>query len=586
MIFRCFWAVLLLLAPCLHAVEDVFTVVQRANRKTNAKMIRATAANQNAARPMTPQGGNGDEERYADKRGSYGKGLKQLDTGLVDPVAFKSLVIATQTGLPSDFNKIIMALNPRERGLHSPQAGISYNLWGADNSTFAVPPAPTLVSAQRADEVVELYLMRLTNDVAFSAYATDVVTLAAVANLNTLSDFRGPKIDGEVTPQTLFRSGIPGALEGPYISQFLMRDVVFSDTPFTQRYRVPFSLTEAPPGGQSNTFLTTIDEYKSIQEGRNPTNAIQFDPVFRFIRNGRDLANFVHADPPALPYLYALFILISMAGADANVMQRNNSLVYDQGNPYLTNPTQEQFAEFFVPQIMDQICLACEMGIRAAWYQKWFVQRILRPEEYGFLVQQQVTGAFNYGLNSDIVDNTLVLEAIRDLNALVNDLDPDEGTFLLSQGYPEGAPMHPSYPAGHATCAGACATILKAWFNEDFIMTDPDAPLTGSAQTPAFEASPSVGGDGGGITRTTTSAILTVGGELNKLAANVASGRNFAGVHYRCDMDESLKLGEAMAIAILEDWAYTNNINFAGFSLTKFDGTKITVGGNKRIPLL
>ncbi len=31
--------------------------------------------------------------------------------------------------------------------------------------------------------------------------------------------------------------------------------------------------------------------------------------------------------------------------------------------------------------------------------------------------------------------------------------------------FPEGSPTHPSYGAGHATVAGACVTILKAWFD-------------------------------------------------------------------------------------------------------------------------
>lgn len=580
MIFRLLWAALFLLAPCLQA-ESLYDVVQRANRKTNAKMIRNATANLNAARPLTPQSGNGDEERYADKRGSYGKGLKQLDTGLVDPVAFKSMVYATQTGLPADFNKIIMALDPRERGLHSPQAGISYNLWGVDNSTFSVPPAPTLVSAQRAGEVVELYWERLAADVFFQEYGSTGITLDAIDNLNTLSDFRAPKIDGEVTPQTLFRSSVPGALVGPYVSQFLMRDIIYCDTPIVQRYRVPLAFDEAT---NFNEFMTQVEgdnQYLFIQEGHNPTTAIQFDPVFRYIRNARDLGNFVHKDPPQMPYTYALLILITMAANDpASVLQLNNSLVYDQGNPYLTNPTQEQFAEFFKPQICTMINLAGEMALRAAWYQKWFVQRILRPEEYGFLLHQQVKAVdpINYGLNSEIANNTAMLNAIFAHNAAIN--NPLPGTYLLPQAFPEGAPMHPAYPAGHATCAGACVTILKAWFNEDYVMCQPNPE--NPAQTLAFQAN--VSDDG--ITRATTNDVLTIGGELNKLAANVAMGRNMAGVHYRCDMDESLMLGEKIAIAILEDWAYTNNINFAGFSLTKFDGTKITVGGNKRIPLL
>ncbi len=70
---------------------------------------------------------------------------------------------------------------------------------------------------------------------------------------------------------------------------------------------------------------------------------------------------------------------------------------------------------------------------------------------------------------------------------------------------------------------------------------------------------------------------LTVGGELNKIASNVAQGRNTAGVHWRSDATESLKLGEQIAIGILKDQRACYNEAFNGFSLTKFDGTTITV---------
>ncbi len=70
---------------------------------------------------------------------------------------------------------------------------------------------------------------------------------------------------------------------------------------------------------------------------------------------------------------------------------------------------------------------------------------------------------------------------------------------------------------------------------------------------------------------------LTVGGELNKLASNVALGRNTAGVHWRSDATESMKLGEQLAIGILRDQKSCYNENFGGFSLRKFDGTLVTV---------
>ncbi len=123
--------------------------------------------------------------------------------------------------------------------------------------------------------------------------------------------------------------------------------------------------------------------------------------------------------------------------------------------------------------------------------------------------------------------------------------------------------MHPSYGAGHATVAGASVTILKALFDESFPVSNPVVP-SADGQTLV----PYTGADAN---------QLTVGGELNKLAANVAIGRNLAGVHYRSDYAASLRLGEQVAISILRDQRATFRENFAGFKLTTFDGDKITI---------
>ena len=77
-----------------------------------------------------------------------------------------------------------------------------------------------------------------------------------------------------------------------------------------------------------------------------------------------------------------------------------------------------------------------------------------------------------------------------------------------------------------------------------------------------------------------TGGDLTVGGELNKLANNVAIGRDAAGVHYRQDGVKGLDVGEQQAIALLQDKSRTlNESNFDGFTLTKFNGTRINIKG-------
>lgn len=65
-------------------------------------------------------------------------------------------------------------------------------------------------------------------------------------------------------------------------------------------------------------------------------------------------------------------------------------------------------------------------------------------------------------------------------------------------------------------------------------------------------------------------------GELNKVAANIAIGRNMAGVHWRSDYTQSLLLGEAIAIGILEEQKLCYN-EPGSFTVTRFDGTAVTI---------
>ena len=75
---------------------------------------------------------------------------------------------------------------------------------------------------------------------------------------------------------------------------------------------------------------------------------------------------------------------------------------------------------------------------------------------------------------------------------------------------------------------------------------------------------------------------LTVGNELNKLAANVAQGRNALGIHYRSDYWESLKLGETVALGILQDQKNTFE-EAATWTITKFELGRRTTGSSPLI---
>lgn len=168
------------------------------------------------------------------------------------------------------------------------------------------------------------------------------------------------------------------------------------------------------------------------------------------------------------------------------------------------------------------------------------------------MVHNVVTGAANYPLHGDLVNSQAVKAVFSKY-----------GTYLLPAAYPEGCPQHPSYPEAHGSVAGAGVTVLKAFFDESFVIPNPMV-----AADDGQSLLPYTGSDAGEI---------TVGGELNKVANNVALGRDMAAVHWRSDGFQSLLLGEAVAISILRDQRTTFNEPFDGFTFSKFDGTEITV---------
>jgi hypothetical protein len=166
-------------------------------------------------------------------------------------------------------------------------------------------------------------------------------------------------------------------------------------------------------------------------------------------------------------------------------------------------------------------------ALKAVWFQKWLVHRRLRPEVFAGRVHFHVNGAANYPIHPDVL-NSQALPAVLAAH----------GSHFLPMAFPEGSPTHPAYGAGHATVAGACTTILKAWFKEDTSLVDLEDPFTRMPVKPVFAAP-----DGLSLIDYMGMDVnqLTVGGELNKVAANIGIGRDIAGVHWRSDYTESLK---------------------------------------------
>jgi hypothetical protein len=523
----------LLLADKAQAVTvGPLNPTQRRDRAFQLRSEQATA-NRNAANTSV-QPTNGDEERHANKIGNYHKGLPHdANFAEVNINAYNTLDFALRTGTPSAFEAITLG---GTRKLTNPQGGWAFEMEGGDGPQFRIPPPPEFRSREAAAEISENYWMALLRDVPFSQYPSNQIAIDAAADLTRYgADAKVPKnSSGQVTPDLLFRGLTPGDRVGPYLSQFFFLPAPFGANNIEQRIRHPLA---------NVNFLTSWTSFVGAQNGAAPGSSLTFENTLRYMRNGRGIGEWVHVDVLFQAYFMAFLVLASLGAP------------LDPANPYSNSTKQIGFATFGGPHIATLLCEVSTRALHATWYQKWFAHRRLRPEAQAGAIHARL----NRGLPFDRAPvHQEILDSINSSSRLGRYLPA--GNALLPQAYAEGSPTHPSYTAGHATVAGACVTIIKAFFEESFVIPNPVQPSTDGLSLQPF-----------------TGASLTVGGELNKIASNVANARNHAGIHWRSDSTESLKLGEAIGIQLMQEHRPTFNETFAGHFLTKFDGTTIRI---------
>lgn len=509
--------------------------------------VRVQAAQTQLNFGVPPHPTNGDEKRYPNKIATDTRGLPHNERGEVNLKAYDSLIKALTTLNPDDYENIILG---GKRKLVNPQGGLAISLQGLNAAQIAIPSPPTLDSAERSAEAVELYWQALLRDVSLDKFqdnSDDPKILAAIEDLNKLSAFYGPKQNGQVTPQTLFRGSVtyvdkkvipPGVLDGPYISQFLLRNI-----PYDTQFISPLIRTALP----GNDFLTNYDEWLSVQNGGSPSKSTQYDPTRRYVVTVRDLAELAHVGGA---FLFGALLLLSFSAGD-DPFASGLGAPLSPTNPYVTSKTQQGGSATFAPgHFLGLLNLGFPLAFRASKWQKYYVHRTLRPEAYGGLIYNNSVNKTQYPINSEVLNSQALAQTFSTF-----------GTYLLPQAYPEGAPFDSAYPGGTAAIAGVQATLLKAFFDENFVISNPVVPDPNDPTKVIPYSGPP----------------LTVGGELNKLATNYTIGRGHGGVHWRSDGAVGLALGEELAVSILRDERLGFNERFYGFTFTKFDGTQITV---------
>lgn len=601
-------------------------------RQQQAREVRLAAAEVAAARVHPRHRGNGDEQRYRRDVsetgvvrnkptyiGNFTKCLPHDNSGFLrDPRDYEEWVRTIDSGDPRDFRRIRLGPGPFQpngdfvytaagmpqlnwaatyptppgvRAWESQGAGLTFDLEGPDAQAVTMPPCPSLGSQELIAEMGELYWMAFCRDVPFADWGTDSTIDDARDSLKHLWWFRRDQtlaLDGttDTLPESLarrrilsdngsdpvpleklFRGDTPGEQIGPYLSQFLLIGntginsndtvhvlsdgmVAYGALRIDQRVRV---------ATQGQDYMTSWPEWRDVQNGADVRGRETYDPGYRFIATPRDLVTYVHYDALYEAYLNACLI---MFGLGAPV---------DPGLPFVSPDfidKQQGFAQFGGPHILTLVTEVATRALKAVRYQKFNVHRRLRPEALGGWMYQRRKGTANVQARLAALEN--METAFAGPSDIGNQLDAlnGPGNWLLPMAFPEGSPTHPSYGAGHATVAGACVTILKAWFDHGWELQD----KTGASI--AFE--PSSDGMVLNDVSAALSAPLTIEGELNKVAANIAIGRDWAGVHYYTDYYESFRLGERIALGLLEEQKLTYNENFS-MTVPLFDGTSVRI---------
>lgn len=428
-----------------------------------------------------------------------------------------------------------------------------------------------------------------------------------VQHKNSISSER--RLEVPFSASNIFRGKLPGDSIGPYLSQFLL---VGSDTfcnrngkvknengvinygscQINQRVRVAEKRRDYMTSWgqwfdiQNGADVCGLDTFVAVSSNESSMNLSSFfygkkgnmDRIhkFRFIATPRDLSTYVHYDLWYQPYLNACLILFSLNAPMDPGLRYEEKYKNLKGN-----------SNFDINVIMSMISKVTIISMKAVYYQKYYIHRRARPESIGALIDRFLRNSENKedeDLTSvaelcNTIDKTALIRIgvhnrsqnqsqIDDNGPRSGDYDPynckgnvsNAETFLLPIAYPEGSPMSPSYGSSHAAVAGACVTVLKAFFDGEFILP--------------FSWQPS--SDGSILEEVCMSLQLSVDGELNKLCSNISLGRAWAGVNYFSDYAESIKLGEEISICALKE----ERMNFGdehSLKLSLFNGKTIRI---------
>ncbi|MEM6658152.1 MAG: vanadium-dependent haloperoxidase [Pseudomonadota bacterium] len=606
------------------------------SRAESAFDARVAAATKARERHHPDHRANPDEQRYAAAHYpmSFTKGLKHNNLGVVaDGSHFEAFRNAIDEGYVEPFTSRVPVPDGGSCGRRrweAPTAGTAYDLQGPDAQAVTMPPAPQLCSDELAYEMAEVYELALLRDVAFEKFATGATGAdankinASVGRLNALpypidgSAGRSRVSNGGALDlQTAFRGSSPGVDKGPYLSQFML--IGNGDL---EKGKISYGAQQidqrVPEADTGVDHMQTWGDWHQVQQGIDVnkcgkgknneacSSGQSFTGNRRFICTPRDLATYVHFDALYQAYLNATLILLGMnTPFDPGFAKLSGQR--DMFNPAADKDTPQNaggFALYGGPHILTLVTEVATRALKAVRYQKFNNHLRLRPEALAARMEKAteldkkypvLCNAFGK-MCGQIGDTVSAIKAFN--NAAVG-----QSTALLPMAFAEGSPMHPTYGAGHATVAGACTTIVKAFFDTGTVLganadasscnhgkigfyhniksacfyLPPEKPKKnpGKGKRKASSPPPKPHEE---LRKCPIKCPLTLEGELNKLAANISIGRNMAGVHYFSDYYDSLRMGEQIAIGMLEEQALCYPTDEFVLSIPTFDGDVVRIG--------
>lgn len=585
------------------------------NRIQGSYFARVSAADAARSRTYPHHQANGDEQKLAGAKFamSFTKGLEHdLTTGLIkDPSHFMAFREAIDAGEIDAFNNRVpvpsfdVTKKEKRRKWEAPTAGLAYDLQGPDCQSVTMAPAPPLCSDELTFEMAEVYELALLRDVPFQYWDKNGGDPGSqlgdsLDRMNSypyaVSSFgnRPRKTDdtGALTHQTMFRGSSPGVETGPYLSQFLLiGNAELGGGHGVEKGLINYGtleLSQKVKEASPVDFMTDWTEWLAVQNGLdvNDTEAFptlpngagqEFTGARRFIHTPRDLATYVHFDALYEAYLNACLILLGM-GTPFDPGFASLSGMRSSYPPSGAVPANAGgFALYGGPHILTLVTEVATRALKAARFQKFNTHIRARPEVLAARIfkRHEIESAHPQlcGCLSQMHDDiSLTVSAIEAKNS-------GNSNALLPMAFREGSPMHPSYAAGHATVAGACVTVLKAFFDTGtafYDNADGGVFKHGEAGDDPIGYLSKVNGTQ--LDKEAQDCPLTLEGELNKLAANISIGRNMAGVHYFSDYYDSLRMGEEIAIGMLEEQALCYPTDPFVMSLPTFDGETIRIG--------